>query len=137
MDIINNYRPCGVNAEPIVQRIMSFVDVAGINEIRLLEYSTAGERFSRYLREKQNIELFVHDIVGWQPVIPRKSFVIPYLAIGIVLGREIDHHVRPAVHDELSTLQNALGYIYPSFGLFKPLGKLMAFVIGKCRRSPS
>jgi hypothetical protein len=131
MDIINNYRPCGVNAERIVQRVMAFVDVTGINEVRLLEHSMTGERFSRYLREKQNIELYVHDIIGWQPMILRKTFVIPYLAISVVLGREIDHHVRPDDHDELTTLHNALKYVYPSFGIFKPFGKLMAYVVGK------
>jgi len=60
----------------------------------------------------------------------KKSYIFPYLTIGMALGHEIDHHVnrdRRTIDEEKTAEKNALKYIYPSMGFFKPLVKVLSF----------
>jgi hypothetical protein len=140
VEIINRYKSeQNIRAERIVRRIIRYAPkecLIDLNEIELLDRDTINNCFASYSRSNRKIELFIGDIIGWQPWILRKSYILTYLAIGIALGHEIDHHVNrdTKVSDkEKSAENNALSYIYPSFGFFKPLARLYsrlaAFVI--------
>jgi hypothetical protein len=70
-------------------------------------------------------------LVAWQPWLLRKSVVFPYLAIGLALGHEIDHHVNrdnEEVEKEQHAEANALYYIYPFFLVMKPMRKVVTFL---------
>lgn len=139
--IINKYQnEQNLLAEKIVRRIVQYappVCLDGLNEIELLDRDTRDNCFASYNRSKSKIELFVGDIIGWQPWILRKSFILPYLEVGIALGHELDHHVNREKKDidkEKSAENNVLKYIYPSFGMFKPIVKLISIVANSFRR---
>lgn len=127
MKIIEAYSECGVDAGYIVRRIMSYLptdEVGGIREVRLLDYSPGRKGFARYITDECTIEVFIREIVDWQPWLLKKSFFFPYLAIGLALGHELDHHVHRAENGEekeRSAELNAMKYVYPSLGVFKPL----------------
>jgi hypothetical protein len=131
--IIKNYGDYGVNAEKIVQRIIKYAPhscIEGLKEIYLLDKDPENKGFARYFKGERRIALYLEDIVGWQPWFLKKSFVFPYLTIGIALGHEIDHHVNRdngMVNREKSAEKNALKYVYPSMGFFKPIVRLITF----------
>jgi hypothetical protein len=124
---------CGVNVEKIIKRIVKYAppsSLQDLNEIKILDKDPENIGFASYCKEERRIELFVDDIIGWQPWLLKKSFIFPYLAIGLTLGHEIDHHVNRGnnrLEKEKSAESNALKYIYPSFGVFKPIAKLISF----------
>ncbi len=135
--IIKQHTSCGVNVEKIVRRILKYNPreyVEGLKEIALLDEGPNKRGFSSYWKEKGRIELYVKDIVGWQPWIIKKTFVFPYLSVGLALGHEIDHHVcrNQMLHDKEDHAEcNAYKYVYPSFGIFKPLVKLLGLFLQK------
>jgi hypothetical protein len=135
--IINRYQSeQNLLAEKIVNRIMRYAPpefITGLEAIELLDRDLRDNSFSSYNHANRRIELYVGDIIGWQPWILRKSYIYLYLFIGIALGHEIDHHVnRDTIlsnYDrEKSAENNALKYIYPSFGAFRPLVKLFSLI---------
>lgn len=96
LQIIESYSPCGVNAGKIVRRMLRFMpsDVLdGLNAIKLLDVHSSRQGFGSYSRRHAEIETYVHEIIGWQPWLLKKSFIFPYLSIGLCLGHELDHHV--------------------------------------------
>lgn len=135
--IISGYTPCGVNVEKIVRRILKYNPkeyMEGLKEIALLDEGPNKRGFASYWKDKGRIELYVKDIVGWQPWIIKKTFVFPYLSVGLALGHEIDHHVcrNQILHEEENHAEcNAYKYVYPSFGIFKPLVKLLGLFLRK------
>jgi len=135
--IISKYTPCGVNVEKIVRRILKYNPkeyVQGLQEIVLLDEAPNKRRFASYWKEKGRIELYVKGIVGWQPWIIKKTFVFPYLSVGLALGHEIDHHVcrNQILHFKEDHAEcNAYKYVYPSFEIFRPLLKLLGLFLGK------
>jgi len=137
--IITQYTPCGVNVEKIIKRIVKYIPkgyLEGLREIAILDLDPRKKGFASYWSRTGRIELYVKDIIGWQPWVIKKSFVIPYLSLGLALGHEIDHHVtrNQTTHNkEKQAESNAYRYIYPSFGIFKPLAKLISLFF---RRSP-
>jgi hypothetical protein len=57
--------------------------------------------------------------------------VFPYLAIGLALGHEIDHHVNrdnEEVKKEKHAEAKALDYIFPFFLIIKPIKNLVTFL---------
>jgi len=135
--IIENYGDCGVNVGKIVNRIIKFAPPAslqGLNQIRIMDKDPNGIGFACYYKEDAKIEIFIDDIVGWQPWPLKKSYVFPYLSIGLALGHEIDHHVKRQnnrIDKEEHAESNALKYVYPSFGIFKPIAKIISFLLNK------
>ena len=132
--IIENYTDCGVKIGKIVKRIVKYApsdSVEGVNEILILDKDPTDKGFARYDRNEAKIELYVDDIIRWQPWLFRKSYIFPYIAIGLALGHELDHHVNKEKYQnnkEKSAETNALKYIYPSLGIFKPIAKLLSFL---------
>jgi hypothetical protein len=133
--ITNRYQTeQNLRAERIVKRIVRYAPsecLNGLNEIELLDRDTIDNCFASYSRSKRKIELFVGDILGWQPWILRKSYILLYLAIGIALGHELDHHVnrdKRVIDKEKSAENNSLRYIYPSLGIFKPIIKVIPMI---------
>ena len=133
--IVENYAGCGVKIGRIVNRIVKFAppdSVKGLNEILIVNKDPMGKGFARYDRTASKIELYIDDIIGWQPWLLRKSYIFPYIAIGLALGHELDHHVNremDAINKEKLAETNALRYVYPSLGVFKPVAKLLSFLI--------
>ena len=131
--IIASYGECGVNIGKIVQRIIKYApedSIKELNAVRIVDKSPDNRGFACYLKDHREIYLFVDDIVGWQPWLLKKTIIFPYLTIGLALGHEIDHHVNRdnnIIDKERSAERNALKYIYPSFGVFKPLAKVFYF----------
>ncbi len=137
--VIESYTECGVNAGKIVKRIIRYLPpkvLEGISTIKMLDYSDRG--FAKYQKEAGEISIYVREIVDWQPWLLKKSFIFPYITIGLALGHEIDHHVN-RYHDDIdleySAEKNALMYIYPSFGVFKPIAKLIYSLARMQRRA--
>jgi len=125
------YSEFGVNVGRIVKRIIRHAppsSLQGLNEIRIKDKDPDNRCFSSYSKQGRRIELFVDDIIGWYPWLLKKSFILPYLAIGLALGHEIDHHVNrnhTRIDKEKSAESNALRYVYPSFGIFKPIARIL------------
>ena len=135
MKIIENYKINDINVGKIVRRILKYApsnSIENLDEILILDKDPEGAAFARYSKDKKRIELFVQDMLGWQPWLLRKTYFFPYLIISITLGHELDHHVRRnaiGIDKESAAESNALNYVYPSFGIFKPLIKLLAFLL--------
>jgi hypothetical protein len=134
--INNNYSKYGVRVDKMINRMIKYApqySLEGLNEIIILDKDPNNRGFARYFKEEGKIELYVSDIVGWQPCLFKKSYIFPYLTLGMALGHELDHDVRR--HEnvsnedlERSAEANALKYIYPSFGVFKPFVRGIAYV---------
>jgi hypothetical protein len=136
-EIIEAYSPCGVNAGKIVRRIVRFIEPGvfeGLNAIWLMD--SHPQAFGAYKPTDAEIHLFVEDIVGWQPWLLKKTYIFPYLSIGLILGHELDHHVNRHNKDycERDAELNSMKYIYPSMGIFKPVVKLLNILAMAVRR---
>ena len=124
-----------VNVGRIVRRIIKYAPpycLKGLREIKIMDKDPDDIGFSCYKRGDKKIELYIEDIIGWQPSFLRKSYLFPYVTIGIALGHEIDHHVNREHNEstkEESAESNALKYVYPSFGVFKPLVQLFSLLL--------
>ncbi len=133
MKILEEHNSCGVDVKKIVVRIIKYAppeSIKGLEEIRLLNSDPTDNGFAKYIKAAKRIELYIDDIVGWQPWLLKKSYIFPYLTIGMALGHEIDHHVnrdRRTIDEEKTAEKNALKYVYPSMGFFKPLVKAISF----------
>jgi hypothetical protein len=132
VNIIERFSPCGVNVSYIVKRIVAYAPkeaIADLQAIEISDYAPERKGFARYIRNARKIELYVHEIIDWQPRILQKTFIFPYLAIGLALGHEIDHHVNRNLNmdRETSAETNAMKYIYPSFGILKPVAKIISW----------
>ena len=138
--IIASYSDHSVNIGKIVQRIIKYApeeSIRGLNAIRIVDKSPDEKGFACYLKDSREIYLFVNDIIGWQPWLLKKSMVFPYFTIGLALGHEIDHHVNRDnlnLDKEKSAESNAIKYIYPSFGFFKPLAPAIIFLLQLFRK---
>lgn len=137
LQVIESYTDCGIDVGGIVRRIVKYApppSLQGLRAVKLLDKDPRNIGFASYLKSEATIELYVADIVGWQPWILRRSYVFPYLSIGIALGHELDHHANrdnTRIGKERAAESSALQYIYPSFGMFKPVAKLLSFLISK------
>ena len=135
VQVINKYEDeQGIRAEKIVNRIIKYAPPECLNELKVIELlgkDPINNCFASYSKSEGKIELYVGDIIGWQPWILRKTYILPYLEIGIALGHELDHHVnrnKNVMEKEKLAENNALKYIYPSFGVFKPVAKLFSIM---------
>jgi hypothetical protein len=135
--VTGNYTACGVKVDKMITRMIKFApqsSLDGLNEIMILDEDPNDRAFARYSKEEGKIELYVSDIVGWQPWLLKKSYIFPYFTLGMTLGHELDHHVRRNANvsnedRERFAEANALKYIYPSFGVFKPFFKFIAYLL--------
>jgi hypothetical protein len=131
--IIENFTDCGVNIGKIVTRILNHAPVGcldNLKQVRILDNDANKNGFACYLKEEREIRLFAQALVGWQPSILKKTYLFPYITVGLALGHEIDHHVnreKNLINKEHSAQNNALRYIYPSLGMFKPIVKILMF----------
>lgn len=127
LQIIESFSNCGVNVRRIVNRVLAKAPEGctdGLKQIKILDSDPEGRGFACYLRKEREIRLFVKELIGWQPWILKKTFIFPYLIVGIALAHEIDHHVNRnnfKINKEESAERNAFKYLYPSLGIFKPL----------------
>ena len=134
---ITNYSSNNMFVYKIIRRIVKHAPsdcLEGLEEIRILDKDPADLGFACYFKKEKRIELYVDDLIGWQPWLLKKSYVFPYLTIGLTLGHEIDHHVNRAsdmskIKLEQSAENSALKYIYPSFGIFKPIVRFVFFFL--------
>jgi len=135
--IIEKHSEKIANVSGIVKRIIEYVPqnlLSGLDEIVLMENHSEDRAFACYNRAERRIEIYLDSILEWQPWIFKKTYIFPYLTIGMALGHELDHHVNrnnKSVDKEKNAETNALRYIYPSRGIFKPLVRLMAFILRK------
>jgi hypothetical protein len=133
-EVTENHSEYGVTVGKIVRRILEYAppkSIEGLNQVIILDRDPKGRGFARYLETERVIELYLDAVIGWQPWVLRKSYFFPYLAISLALGHEIDHHVnrgKREPNEERSAEKNVLKYTYPSFGVFKPLVRLFAFL---------
>ena len=122
--IKKSYTDCGVNIGRMVKRIINHAppeSINGLKEIEILDKDPGAKGFAAYSKKNAKIEIFIEDLIGWQPLLLKKSFVFPYLGISLALGHEIDHHVNrnnDMIDKEKSAERNAIKYVYPSFGIF-------------------
>lgn len=122
----------GINIAAMVRRMVEHIPgtvLEGLTEITLL--NTHEKYFSRYVREEGRIELYVGDIVGWQPWILKKTYFFPYLCIGIELGIGLEQHVyyRTVYNGKEYRSTYPFMYIYPSLGIFKIIIKPILYMI--------
>ena len=144
-NIIENHSETAVNVGGIVLRILKHLPsntLDGLNEIAILDKNEEISAFGCYWRREKRIELYLDGLTLWQPWILKKTYVFPYISIGLALGHEIDHHVsseEDSTSREASAERNAFKYLYPSMGAFKPLVKLTYYLIlfySKIRKRP-
>ena len=129
--IIEKHSVSGIDLKAIVARIINHLPsdvLKGLNEITLLDEHD--KCFGQYIHSAQRIELYVDDIVGWQPWLFKKTYFFPYICIGLELGSAIEHHVnRENVSpDDEYIAQNPLKYVYPSMGIFKHILRLLFYI---------
>jgi hypothetical protein len=137
------YTECGVRVDKMIDRLVKYApreSLRDLNEIRLLDKDPTDVGIARYFREDKRIELYISDLVGWMPWILKKTYLFPYSIIAHAFGHELDHHVRRDDHlskadYEKSADVNSRHYTFPSFGIFKPLVKLVIFILKKKRRA--
>ncbi len=127
--VIENHSETTVNVGGIVRRILKHLPsetLDGLNEIVILDKNEEVSAFGCYRKQEKRIELYMDGLTLWQPWILKKTYVLPYICVGLALGHEIDHHVNRDhdINKEISAERHALKYIYPSLGLLKPLVKL-------------
>jgi len=78
--IVEKYSVNGINSAAIVKRIVDHLPhgtLNGLMEIRLLGANQ--ECFGCYIRDDRRIELYLEDIVGWQPWLLKKTYVFPFV----------------------------------------------------------
>lgn len=137
--IVEAYSHRGVDVARIVKRVVKYAprySLEGLEEILILDKDPRNIGFASYHRKEKRIELYVSDIIGWQPWILRKSYIFPYMVVAMALGHEIDHHVRREADQadkEECAEGNVLRYVYPSFGIFKPVIWLLSAASGKSK----
>jgi len=144
VEVIENYSPSGVDVGKMVRRMIRYAPqycMQGLTEIRLLDRDPSDRGFACYYADKGRIDIFVQDIVGWQPWILRKTYVFTYLAVGLALGHELDHHVnrgRNPQDDERMAEANSLKYIIPSMGPFYRTLRIVSWLLRNtiCRGRP-
>jgi hypothetical protein len=122
----------GINVAAMVRRMVEHLPpsvLEGLKEITLL--NTHEEYFGRYIKEEGRIELYVGDIVGWQPWILKKTYFFPYLCIGIELGIGLEQHVyyRTVNNGKEYRPNYPFMYIYPSLGIFKVIIKPILYMV--------
>ncbi len=138
--IIESYSNCGVDVAKIIRRIIRFAPQSSIKDlkiIRLVDKDSYSRGFGCYFKKEKEIRIFVKEIIDWQPWILKKTIIFPYLTIAVTLGHEIDHHVNrnnENIDMEKSAAINALKYVYPSFGIFKPVVKIILFFVDLFKR---
>ncbi len=131
LQIIENHRESVVNVKGIIDRIIKYLPtdiLDGLNEIVLLNTNEEHEAFGCYKRGEGRIELYIEDIIGWLPWLLKKTYIFPYLFLGMALGHEMDHHVNrnnDDVDKEISAEKNSMKYIIPSMGIFKPIVRII------------
>lgn len=132
--VIEDYQECGVDVGRIVKTMIRHAPrgcLDGLDAIEILDSSPKGKGFACYHKERRRIQLFVRDLIAWQPWLLRKSVVFPYLTIGLALGHEIDHYVNQdngEVEREQHAEANALDYIYPFFFITRLIKRILAFL---------
>jgi hypothetical protein len=132
--VIEDYHECGIDVRRIVIAMIKRAPrgcLDGLDAVEILDSSSEGRGFACYQKELRRIQLFVRELVAWQPWLLRKSFVFPYLTIGLALGHEIDHHVNrnnEKLEKEPHAEGSALDYIYPFFFVTRPIKRMLAFL---------
>ena len=133
--ITQRHSETDINVLGIVQRIIRHLPsniYEGLQEIVILDSNPNNTNaFACYRRADRRIELYLDGITLWQPWLLKKTYLFPYLFIGMALGHELDHHVNrngPGIDRETSAETNALRYVYPSLGLFKPIFRLISII---------
>jgi hypothetical protein len=135
--IIEGYSEAGVDVGRIVKRIVSYLPeniTEGLKEINLLDQNIEHPSFGCYRAKESIIEIYVKDILEWQPYILKKTYLVPYITVGLALGHELDHHVNrnnKVIDKEKHAEGNAFKYVYPSLGIFKPIIRILIFIVGR------
>ena len=131
--IIESYTTCGVDVGRIVKRILRFLDPERLEDLKAINLldSHHPPLLGQYRKKDAEIDIYVQEILGWQPWLLRKTFVFPYLTIGLTLGHEIDHYANRDnnIDQEYSAEMNAFRYVYPSLGIFKPVYRAIGCIL--------
>jgi hypothetical protein len=122
----------GINVAAMVRRMVEHLPssvLEGLKEITLL--NTHEKYFGRYIKKEGRIELYVEDIVGWQPWILKKTYFFPYFCIGIELGIGLEQHVynRSLYYGKEYRPNYPFMYIYPSLGILKIIIKPILYML--------
>jgi hypothetical protein len=118
--IVENYDP---SIARIVKRIFKYApesSIEGLEQVSILNNDYQRRGFACYSKDEKEIRLFSKELVDWQPWILKKTYLFPYITVGLALGHEIDHHVNREnneIDKEKTVGSNAIKYIYPSFGM--------------------
>ena len=130
-----------VKVRKIVDRIIrnqSIETLNGLNEISILDKMEPDIAFGRYKRAEQKIEIYLDNILKWQPWLIKKTYLFPFITIAMALAHELDHHVNRnnnLIDREYSAEKNMLKYIYPAIGIFKPLIRFLLLFTPKQPRN--
>ena len=138
--IIENYTDIGIDVGRIVRRIFSHLPpdiLDGLKEVRILDKHERA--FACYRKGEAVIEIYVSNLLGdFPPIFLKVFYPFTFMVIGMAVGHEIDHHVNRNKNDidrEASAKANILKYIYPSFGIFKHIMRVFAFIGRPFRKS--
>lgn len=124
--ISENHTETSVNVKNIVQRVVRYQKpetLNDLNEILILDKAETDIGFACYRKAERKIEIYLDNILKWQPWILKKSYIFPYMTIAMALCHELDHHVTRdncRIDREKSAESNVFKYLYPSLGVFKP-----------------
>ena len=132
--IVEKHSETTVDVAGIVHRILKHLPsrtINGLLEVIILDKNDSHSAFGCYRQNAGRIELYLDGITLWQPWLLKKTYIFPYLTIGMVLGHEIDHHVnrdKPEIEKEEAAETNWFTYVYPSLGPFKPFVRFFGWV---------
>jgi len=139
--IVEDYTISGVNVGKIVRRIIEHapkICLEDLKQVTIVDSNPEKRGFACYLKDEREIRIFAKELIGWQPWILKKSYLFPYITVGLALGHELDHHINRnnnEIDKERSAEENAIKYISPSFGIFKPLIKILMLLRKRNSRS--
>ncbi|MFH2045722.1 MAG: hypothetical protein ABIK92_11315 [Pseudomonadota bacterium] len=124
--ISENHTETSVNVRGIVERVLRYQKpetLNDLNEILILDKSEPDIGFGCYRKAEGKIEIYLDNLLKWQPWILKKSYLFPYMTIAMALCHELDNHVtrdNSRIDREKSAENSVIKYLYPSLGVFKP-----------------
>ena len=99
----------------------------GLNEILIIDDNETGNVFGCYSKSKRRIEIYIKPDLESLPWVLKRTYILPFLFIAMIVAHELDHHVNRDnghIDTEKSAEENMIRYMYPALGIFKPLAKI-------------
>jgi hypothetical protein len=139
--VIEDHSETTVDVPGMVHRILKHLPPGAINgllEVIILDKNYKRSAFGCYRKSAGRIETYLDGIPLWQPWLLKKTYIFPYLTLGMVLGHEIDPHVNRGIAEvekEDAAERNWFLYVDPSLGRFKPFVKVFGWAVPVFRKT--